>query len=81
MAGRWVSIGLQLNIEDYTLHAITTPNGSNNEHCREMFRCWLAGEQGYGALPRTWFTVLQSVEKGYGSEVSHNIAELLHQKA
>ena len=79
-AGKWFNFGLQLDIKPEALDAIKTPNGSNKEHCREMFRCWLAKEQGYGALPRTWSSVLHAVENSCGSEVSRELSELLHQR-
>ena len=78
VAGRWMTVGLQLSIEDYALQAVMTPNGSNAYHCREMFRYWLDGEDGCGALPRTWSSVLDAVEIGCGSEVRREIAETLH---
>ena len=78
VAGKWESVGLQLNIDDYVLHAIRTPNGSNEDHCREMFRRWLAGERGCGALPKTWSSVLHAVQIGYGSEVGKKILDLLY---
>lgn len=80
VAGRWMTVGLQLNIEDFVLQAIKTPNGSNAEHCRDMFRHWLAGEEGCGTLPRTWSSVLDAVENGCGSEVRQAITETLRQK-
>ena len=75
VAGRWMTVGLQLSIEDFVLQAIKTPNGSNEEHCCEMFRRWLAGEDGCGTLPRTWSSVLDAVENGCGSEVTREITE------
>ena len=77
VAGKWDSTGLCLNIEDHVLQAIRTPNGSSDEHCREMLRRWLNGEQGCGNLPRTWSSVLDAVEIGCGSEVCQRIKELL----
>ena len=41
-AGKWFVFGLQLDIKPEALDAIKTPNGSNKEHCLEMFKCWLA---------------------------------------
>ena len=79
VAGRWETIGVHLDIEDFVLQAIKTPNGSNEDHCHEMFRRWLAGAQGCGPLPRTWSSVLHAVHKGCGSEVCKDITELLHQ--
>ena len=78
VAGKWFITGLQLDITSDTLDAIRTPNGSNREHCLEMFKCWLAGEQGCGGLPRTWSSVLHAVENGCGNEVCREIMELLH---
>lgn len=77
VAGKWDTIGLHLDIEDYILQSIKTPNGSNNKHCLEMFRHWLARERGCGSLPRTWSSVLHAVKIGCGSEVCQEIAELL----
>ena len=79
VAGKWETTGLELDIEDYVLQAIKTPNGSNEFHCREMFRRWLAREQGCGALPRTWSSVLDAVERSCGTEVSRELRELIHQ--
>ena len=80
IAGKWFTTGLQLDITSEMLDAIRTPNGSNREHCLEMFKSWLAGEQGCGDLPRTWSNVLRAVENGCGSEVCQEISERLHQK-
>ena len=78
VAGKWDTIGLHLDIEDCVLQAIKTPNGSNEDHCREMFRRWLAGECGCGTLLRTWSSVLHAVQKGCGSEVCKEISDLLY---
>ena len=78
VAGKWFTTGLQLDMTSDTLDAIKTPNGSNREHCLEMFKCWLAGEQGCGDLPRTWSSVLHAVENSCGSEVCQEIMERLH---
>ena len=77
VAGKWETTGLHLDIEDCVLRAIKTPNGTNEEHCREMLRRWLYGERGCGALARTWSSLLHAVEIGCGSEVRQKIAELL----
>ena len=78
VARSWRTVGLQLNIDDYVLDGIITPNGSNAYHCREMFRHWLDGEQGCGDLARTWSSVLDAVENSCGSEVRREIAEIVH---
>ena len=78
VAGKWETTGLELDIEGYVLQAIKTPNGSNEFHSREMFRRWLAREQGCGALPRTWSSVLDAVERNCGSEVSQYLRNLDH---
>ena len=75
VASKWFATGLQLDIQPDVLDAIKTPNGSNNDHCREMFKCWLAGQQGCGNLPRTWSSVLQAVENSCGTEVCREIKE------
>ena len=80
VAGKWDNIGLQLDINDCVLQAIRTPNGSNEDHCREMFRRWLAGECGCGTLPKTWSSVLCAVQSVSGSEVCHEITEEKFQK-
>ena len=79
-AGKWFTFGLQLDIKPEALDAIRTPNGSNKEHCLEMFKCWLAKEQGCGSLPRTWSSVVHAVENSCGSEVTREICELLQQR-
>ena len=38
-----------------------------------MLRHWLNGEQGCENLPRTWFSLLEAVEIGCGSEVCPRI--------
>ena len=80
-ASKWFDIGLQLDITTEVLDAIKTPNGSNKEHCLEMFKCWLAKEQGCGSLPRTWSSVVHAVENSCVSEVSREICECLQQMA
>ena len=79
-AGKWFAFGLQLDITPESLDAIRTPNGSNKEHCLEMFKCWLAKEQGCGSLPRTWSSVVHAVENSCGSEVSRELCERLQQR-
>ena len=80
VADTWFATGLQLDITSDVLDAIETTNGSDREHCLEMFQWWLAGQPGYGKLPRTWSSVLHAVENGCGNEVCRKIAELLHQQ-
>lgn len=77
VAGSWEKIGRALQIEGYALEAMTRKNSSNEEHCLVMFRNWLNELSGYGALPRTWSTVLHAAETGCGHKVSQKIAELL----
>ena len=77
VAGKWHIIGLHLDINDCVLQAIRTPSGSNEDHCHEMFRRWLAGECGCGTLPKTWSSVLHAVQNVCGSEVCKEITELL----
>ena len=79
-AGKWFAFGLQLDITPESLDAIKTPNGSNKEHCLEMFKCWLAKEQGCGSLPRTWSSVVHAVENSCGSEVSQELCKCLQQR-
>ena len=78
VAGKWFTTGLHLNITSEMLDAVKTSNGSDREHCVEMFTCWLLREQGYGDLPRTWSSVLQAVENSCGSKVCQEIKERLH---
>ena len=78
VAGDWRDFGLQLNIKSYFLKSITSPNGSNKEHCLRMLEDWLDGEQGTGNQPRTWSTVLEAVAISCGSEVRREIAEELN---
>ena len=77
VASKWFNFGLHLDIKPEALDAIKTPNGTNKEHCLEMFKCWLVKEQGCGSLPRTWSSVVHAVENSCGSEVSRELSKLL----
>ena len=80
VSNKWFSTGLELNIEKNVLETIQMSGRNTEQSCREMFRCWLAKEQGYGSLPRTWSSVLHAVENSCGNEVSRELSELLHQR-
>ena len=80
VSNKWSSTGLELNIEKNVLETIQMSGRNTEQSCREMFRCWLAKEQGCGALPRTWFSVLHAVENSCGSEVSRELSDLLQQR-
>ena len=80
VSNKWFSTGLELNIEKNVLKTIQMSSGNTEQSCHEMFRCWLAKEEGYGALPRKWSSVLHAVENSCGSEVSQKLSELLHQR-
>ena len=80
VSNKWFSTGRELNIEKNVLETIQKSSGNTEKSCREMFKCWLAKEQGYGALPRTWSSVLHAVENSCGNEVSRELSELLHQR-
>ena len=80
VSNKWFSTGLELNIEKNVLETIQMSSGNTEQSCHEMFRCWLAKEEGYGALPRTWYSVLHAVENSCGSEVSRELSELLQQR-
>ena len=80
VSNKWFSTGLELNIEKNVLETIQMSGRNTEQSCHEMFRGWLAKEQGCGALPRTWSSVLHAVENSCGSEVSQELSELLHQR-
>ena len=80
VSNKWFSTGLELNIEKNVLETIQMSIGNTEQSCHEMFRCWLAKEEGCGALPRTWSSVLHAVENSCGSEVSRELSDLLHQR-
>ena len=80
VSNKWFSTGLELNIEKNVLETIQMSSGNTEQSCHEMFRCWLAKELGYGALPRTWSSVLHAVENSCGNEVSQELCKLLHQR-
>ena len=80
VSNKWFSTGLELNIEKNVLETIQMSGRNTEQACHEMFKCWLAKEEGYGALPRTWSSVLHAVENSCGSEVSRELSDLLHQR-
>lgn len=71
----WDRVGLQLDIEDYLLAAISSDDHENGG--KQMFQQWLNGKKGSGGKPRMWESVLNAIENSIGFVVRNDLEAAL----
>ena len=77
MASEWHSVGVLCGVTVEVLRVIQKDASDTTSHCRRMFESWLEKAPGTGNKPRTWCTLLEAVQSGYGAATREGIeAEL-----
>ena len=77
MASKWHRVGVLCGVSVEVLSVIREDASDTTSRCSQMFESWLEKAPGTGNRPRTWSTLLEAVQSGYGAATSESIeAEL-----
>ena len=77
MASEWHTVGVLCGVTAEVLRVIREDASDTTRRCCRMFESWLEKAPGTGNKPRTWSTLLEAVQSGYGAATREGIeAEL-----
>ena len=77
MASEWHKVGVLCGVTVEVLKVIREDASDTTRRCSRMFESWLERAPGTGNKPRTWSTLLEAVQSGYGAATREGIeAEL-----
>ena len=67
MASEWHTVGVLCGVTAEMLRVIQEDVSDTTRRCSRMFESWLEKAPGTGNKPRTWSTLLDAVQSGYGA--------------
>ena len=67
MASEWHKVGVLCGVTAEVLRVIQEDASDTTRRCCRMFESWLEKAPGTGNKPRTWSTLLEAVQSGYGA--------------
>ena len=73
MASEWYTVGVLCGVTVEKLRVIEKDASDTTGRCSRMFESWLVKEHGTGKMPRTWATLLEAVQSGYGAAIKEGI--------
>ena len=77
MASEWHKVGVLCGVTVEVLRVIREDTSDTTRRCCRMFESWMEKTPGTGNKPRTWSTLLEAVQSGYGAATREGIeAEL-----
>ena len=77
MASEWHTVGVLCGVTTEVLRVIREDTSDTTRRCYRMFESWLKKASGTGNKSRTWSTLLEAVQSGYGAATREGIeAEL-----
>ena len=77
IASEWHTVGVLCGVTAEVVRVIREDDSSTTRRCCRMFESWMKKAPGTGNKPRTWSTLLEAVQSGYGTATRERIeAEL-----
>ena len=73
MASEWHKVGVLCGVTTEVLRVIQKDASDTTSRCCRMFESWLEKTTGTGNKPRTWSTLLEAVQSGYGAATRESI--------
>ena len=73
MASEWYTVGVLCGVTVEKLRVIEKDASDTTGRCSRMFESWLLKAHGTGNMPRTWATLLEAVQSGYGAAIKEDI--------
>ena len=73
MASEWHTVGVLCGVTAEVLRVIREDTSDTTRRCCQMFESWLKKAPGTGNKPRTWSTLLEAVQSGYGTATREGI--------